>query len=1721
MALLLLLALPAGAARRLILDHFLVLSPSFLLLLLFFPLFLLLVLFFVAVAARPPAPRTLRSLLIPPPAAPYATQRTARFSPSFARRADLAASAVGRGWVAALLQCLGRVPSSSSPWVGATRRGAELLGPLRSDAHPPQVIRAAVPRRGPGVSPAAGCQHRPHHGNKDAVRGDPAAKKRGAAAFKTGTSNTHHRGRGGMTLLFFNWWLVTATPRLVVAADDEFQKIMVTLNPPSPCVDVEGFKDFAGYGCDDWAIYDCFDKVAWGYNDDQMADLVKGCSASCHSCPESVVFHVELTDLSDDRIVDVKLSLTDAETQPFVPDSRSIADGPTSGLTQAVYVPYPGCFEAKIVISDVKYIGRASFTIEAESHDDASDDASVRASTLASSTGSFAPINFCVSDCPPSTPFNVESGGCARCAPGTWLDVQHSICEMCPLKSFQPAPGSRSCLPCPENLSFTSGLGRVDEGACFALATPLYMSNEANRICALSHDDDIYVSVVNEDENLSLPKALVFITDTLFLEANYMNGVVNLYHVDGEFLGTPFAFTGLTTLLYDAPRKLLVVGGDAGSGISVFDVDAAIKLTDTAGAIVVNSLDSTTEPIFTTEAEDRCAGIDRSTCCQLRLAFTTSEKNEVIFIDESGAIQRWCVSPDCDHLGREKTLLKGIDGPPEVTKSRFAAGGLASIPSRGVYLLIESLSNNVYRCPLESEGSDEELVDVCTVLIYIIEASSISVDEERSLIYVAAGRTIKIFLYDGSYLGRLGEHSGSLIKPNSMAFRPGVFTSISALRFTEANNPSTHFVAGETIAFPVVLRDAYNRELTSETAISEVGRFYISARNNNVLQSDGTVTQITHGGTIRMASDSPSLLMSEISLKTAGNWTVEVKEGGRIPTSFAGSPFEIVVRPAVTSPTHCKAIFNRVLVEGDPIEVSVLSHDEYLNPTRNESDVFVAWFEGGEEDTVPFTFVPEMASSSSLSRSGGVYLSAKVLKKPGSYLMHVAMFSVTGASSSRREEVDNSPFGITVYAAASLNDQQSSILDTTTLLIVFGASGVTLLCAIWVVNILRRYMRKKFVTASIDSTRALVQSILLCAFDVAVDIFQFQSNLMACVAQKLWVKLAFGSGFLASVVEIGIGLYYLFHSISIGRVYIHDDMSATYDALCEKQAQEEEEAEMNIMSGASVYSRLVKETTRRVKATSIRLVKESARRATKIAPTLSPLFAPKTITSSVSVLKKSYAFGSDAELVELVKQRMKFEDEMAMARRNVYMSLGGCLTAVFEDVPQIIVNSYRVVTGCGKVDAMTCESKLSDDNYTWTTADSWMFFYSLKTVFFLSMKLRHFHSVKVKRSRMHELKKLIKEKTEECKANRAMHVALADVAPAAFPGARHEAIVLKCATKEDNKNNMLSAYLEQASDLDGFLGQHNPATTSSFATSPEFGAEDMSVLQALNKKLVVENIDLKKSLAEAEKGREEELDEKTFKRFIEVTMHSVPAPSSDELANRDKALSYCGDETHELWKFEKIEGASKSYSTVEMFASKRNTDSSVWGKAVGEIDEAPEVVLAWLWHLTSLERMAIHEKDNGNLLRVSDLSDKSRSQHFKYEFKLGFGIQHRRGLAKYSWFKLEPGKNSSGFEGYCQVWEPDVSSNDHVDEGFTRNSVEATSKGIFLIEKIGEGRAKLTMVQQVTLGGRIPLWAISWMIPNFLSTIVTVQEKFKKDVYGQQASSKAVRKGRRRSSIGF
>ena len=420
---------------------------------------------------------------------------------------------------------------------------------------------------------------------------------------------------------------------------------------------------------------------------------------------------------------------------------------------------------------------------------------------------------------------------------------------------------------------------------------------------------------------------------------------------------------------------------------------------------------------------------------------------------------------------------------------------------------------------------------------------------------------------------------------------------------------------------------------------------------------------------------------------------------------------------------------------------------------------------------------------------------------------------------------------------------------------------------------------------------------------------------------------------------------------------------------------------------------------------------------------IAPLVPVTTVLASRPPQRKK--FGSDKEFIELMKQRMKFEDEMEDVRREVYLAFGGILTALFEDAPQIFVNAYRVVTGCGKTEDMTCGSAVSGGLYTWSKADTWMFFFSLKTVGIFCLKLSLFHSIVAKRRRLFELKELIKDKTEECKANRTMNAQIVD------------------------RRSGRSALEGEAS-----AGQHGPTTVD------DNGASDF-----YNRKMIAQITELKRSedeLLKKIRGLEmqqgDEGDEQRFMHFREVTMLSVPDPTSDEIKKRDEMLSHCYESN---LKFEKVSGAEKSYPTVEMFASKHNTFHELWAKCIGEIDEEPGIVFPWLWHFDSNERMAMHREDQGDLLRVSDMPLKSRNQVYRVELKLGPGVHNRRAITKYTWFNLE----SSGREGFCMIWEPCTSLNDPVEDGFTARSTEAKSKGIYLFEKIAPGKTKFTMVQ--------------------------------------------------------
>ena len=247
------------------------------------------------------------------------------------------------------------------------------------------------------------------------------------------------------------------------------------------------------------------------------------------------------------------------------------------------------------------------------------------------------------------------------------------------------------------------------------------------------------------------------------------------------------------------------------------------------------------------------------------------------------------------------------------------------------------------------------------------------------------------------------------------------------------------------------------------------------------------------------------------------------------------------------------------------------------------------------------------------------------------------------------------------------------------------------------------------------------------------------------------------------MVELGILLFYLFGHFAVGHVYISDEMSAIYDSLKTNTIVREAEAIIpNDLDLETSTSGVVNDAQQ----PPLSLRKSMFTRtfsSSKVNPqrTSSVLNAMRKLVAADDT-PKALAFGSDEEFLTLMGQRMEFEDQLAREHQEVYIALGGCLTAICEDLPQLIVNSYRVVTGCGKGEAATCGSFCSNGQYLWTAADTAIFFYSLKSAGFFLVKLQKFQDVVEKRSRIEKLKELIKEKTAECKANRAMQTNAAE-----------------------------------------------------------------------------------------------------------------------------------------------------------------------------------------------------------------------------------------------------------------------------------------------------------------------------------------------------------------------
>ena len=222
-------------------------------------------------------------------------------------------------------------------------------------------------------------------------------------------------------------------------------------------------------------------------------------------------------------------------------------------------------------------------------------------------------------------------------------------------------------------------------------------------------------------------------------------------------------------------------------------------------------------------------------------------------------------------------------------------------------------------------------------------------------------------------------------------------------------------------------------------------------------------------------------------------------------------------------------------------------------------------------------------------------------------------------------------------------------------------------------------------------------------------------------------------------------------------------------------------------------------------------------------------------------------------------------------------------------------------------------------------------------------------------------------------------------------------------------------------------------------------------------------------------------------------MPATPSPTDDEMLLLAKSLAFNDSDL----SFFRIKGSLREYPTVQMFSRKESSESTGWGKCYGDIDEKLETVFAWVWSWCSYERTEVHRTKHSDLVRRTNASDARRSQVVKTEYTIAPGIANRRSVIKLSWFKLESieGGDAIVFES---VTAARSAADEEISDEFTKSSVLATANGLFVFERVAPRITRMTLVQQAELGGAIPKFVMNSLIASSLSTVIEIQNKFRR-----------------------
>ena len=240
--------------------------------------------------------------------------------------------------------------------------------------------------------------------------------------------------------------------------------------------------------------------------------------------------------------------------------------------------------------------------------------------------------------------------------------------------------------------------------------------------------------------------------------------------------------------------------------------------------------------------------------------------------------------------------------------------------------------------------------------------------------------------------------------------------------------------------------------------------------------------------------------------------------------------------------------------------------------------------------------------------------------------------------------------------------------------------------------------------------------------------------------------------------------------------------------------------------------------------------------------------------------------------------------------------------------------------------------------------------------------------------------------------------------------------------------------------------------------------------------------------------RSEKVDEAFSNHLVKTTMTTSPELTEKEKHLIDSSLLLAEK------RFIRIPGTLRKDLSIEMFHVLSSTDSA-WGKAVGIIDTSAETCFSWIWDWTSNERMAEHERKNGNVLRVAYRIPNSHSEIVSAVMKMPTGFANR---VFHGWFVWSKIPDYNGHETLVIAFAPREDCDIFLLPPLPSfqnetNIITGKTFGIYIIEKLAPQVTRLTLIQQANMGGKIPKFLTDLSVSNSVGNVQRVVHRFKRN----------------------